>query len=102
MSRSATPPQDANEWSEDRRLLAARLLDAPLPQLLSELNFPVLGADITGDEFYGAVIKRRDGRIVLLTPPGRSEFECETVTRGLLAQLLDLDGKHNSTAVDAA
>lgn len=72
-------------------LTVNRLLDAPLHDLLAEAGVEVLASSITDRGFFGAVVQRKDGRMLLAMPDGRSEFEHDTVARYLLAQAFDLD-----------
>jgi hypothetical protein len=67
------------------------LLDAPLPQLLAEADVLLVDSSITDAGFYGAVVQRKSGEIVLSMPAGRSELEHDTVARYLLAQVFDVD-----------
>lgn len=68
-----------------------RLLDAPLPQLLAETNVELFESSIADAEFFGAVIQRKSGEIVLSLPAGRSKLEHDTMARYLLAQVFDVD-----------
>jgi|SRR5438874_9196439 len=63
-----------------------RLLDAPLPDLLAELDIEVVASSIPDREFFGAVVQRKSGELLLAMPTGRSELEHDTVARYLLAQ----------------
>lgn len=67
------------------------LLECPLPQLLAELDVELVDSTITDAGFFGAFVERRDGSRLLSMPPGRPEFERDTVARMLLAQGLGLD-----------
>jgi hypothetical protein len=68
-----------------------RLLDAPLPQVLAELNVHLVDSTITDAGFFGALVERRDGTRILAMPPGRSAFERDTAARMLLAERFGLD-----------
>lgn len=68
-----------------------RLLDAPLPQLLAELEVELIDSSITDPTFFGAFVERRDGTRVLSMPAGRRAFERDTAARMLLAEGLGLD-----------
>lgn len=68
-----------------------RLLGAPLDDLLAETGVKVLASSITDRAFFGAVVQRNDGQMLLAMPGGRSELEHDTVARYLLAQAFDLD-----------
>ncbi|MGW5210031.1 hypothetical protein ACWEQO_02115 [Streptomyces sp. NPDC004051] len=65
-----------------------RLMDAPLPVLMNELGVTLFDSDITDREFFGAVVERKTGELILSLPAGRSELERDTVARYLLAQAL--------------
>lgn len=67
------------------------LLDAPLPQLLAETGTVLVDSSITDREFFGAVVQRKNGDLLLTMPTGRSELEHDTVARYLLAQVFDVD-----------
>jgi hypothetical protein len=67
------------------------LLDAPLPQLLAELDVELVDSSITDAGFFGALVERRDGTRILAMPVGRSAFERDTAARMLLAEGLGLD-----------
>ncbi|MEV8548349.1 hypothetical protein AB0L04_00640 [Streptomyces glaucescens] len=67
------------------------LLDAPLPQLLAELDVELVDSSITDATFFGALVERRDGSRILSMPVGRSVFERDTAARMLLAEGLGLD-----------
>jgi hypothetical protein len=68
-----------------------RLFDAPLPDLLIETGVELFESSITDRGFFGAVVQRKSGEIVLSMPAGRSELEHDTVARYLLAQVFDVD-----------
>ena len=67
------------------------LMDAPLDDLLAKLDVELHASKITDRTFFGAVVQENGGRLVLSMPPGRSEFEHDTVARYLLAQVFDVD-----------
>ena len=69
---------------------AARLLDAPLDDLLAETGVDLVDSSITDREFFGAVVQRKSGEVYLTMPTGRSELEHDTVARYLLAQVFDV------------
>ena len=64
------------------------LMDTPLPVLINELGVTVFDSSITDAEFFGAVVERKTGELILTMPSGRSELEHDTVARYLLAQAL--------------
>jgi len=68
-----------------------RLLDAPLPQLLDDLRVGLVDSSIPDRDFFGAVVQRKSGELLLAMPTGRSELEHDTVARYLLAQVFDVD-----------
>lgn len=72
-------------------ITAAHLLDAPLPQLLDALDVELHDSSVSDAGFFGAVVERRDGQLILAMPVGRAVFERDTVARYLLAQAFDVD-----------
>ncbi|MET9150026.1 hypothetical protein ABZX82_01905 [Streptomyces griseoflavus] len=76
---------------EPPALSTRRLLDAPLRQLLDELDVELVDSEITDPGFFGAFVVLQDGSRVLSMPGGRSEFERDTAARMLLAEGLGLD-----------
>lgn len=64
------------------------LMDTPLPVLINELGVTLFDSSITDAEFFGAVVERKTGELILSMPSGRSELEHDTVARYLLAQAL--------------
>jgi hypothetical protein len=66
-------------------------LDAPLDQLLLELDVELHLSQITDPGFIGAVVQRRDGQLILAMPVGRSDFERDTAARMLLGEVLGVD-----------
>ncbi|WP_309049074.1 hypothetical protein [Streptomyces sp.] len=72
-------------------LSPAHLLDTPLPDLLAETGVEVYPSSIDDRGFFGAVVQRKSGEIVLTMPIGRSELEHDTMARYLLAQVFDVD-----------
>lgn len=68
-----------------------RLLNAPLPHLLAELDVELVDSSITDAGFFGALVERRDGSRILSMPVGRSAFERDTAARMLLAEGLGLE-----------
>ncbi|WP_432169708.1 hypothetical protein [Streptomyces sp. 1222.5] len=67
------------------------LMDTPLPVLMNELGVTLIDAGITDAEFFGAVVQRKTGELLLTMPADRSELEHDTVARYLLAQALGVD-----------
>jgi hypothetical protein len=74
-----------------RPLSPDHLLDAPLDDLLAETGAEIVDSGITDAGFFGAVVRRRGGQLLLTMPPGRSELEHDTVARYLLARVFDVD-----------
>ncbi len=68
-----------------------RVLDAPLADLLAELDVEVVASSITDRGFFGAVVQCKSGETYLSMPRGRSELEHDTVARYLIAQVFDVD-----------
>jgi hypothetical protein len=68
-----------------------RLLDAPLDELLVELRVELHRSGITDPKFFGALVLRSDGSLILSMPVGRSAFERDTAARMLLAEGLGLE-----------
>jgi hypothetical protein len=77
-ARPATPSPD-------------HLLDAPLDDLLAETGVEIVDSTISDAGFFGAVVQRKSGQLLLTMPTGRSELEHDTVARYLLAQVFDVD-----------
>lgn len=71
-------------------LSPARLMGAPLPQLLTEADAEIYDSSITDSSFFGAAIERKDGHIALAMPSGRDEVERDTVARILLGKVLGI------------
>lgn len=67
------------------------LMDTPLSVLINELGVTLFDSSITDAEFFGAVVQKKTGELLLTMPTGRSEFEHDTVARYLLAQALGVD-----------
>jgi len=64
----------------------ARLLYAPLDDLLLELDVKLHLSSITDPGFVGALVQRRDGSLVLSMPPGRPRLERDCVARAMLGR----------------
>lgn len=71
-----------------RTITAARLLNAPLDDLLLELDVELHLSQITDEGFIGALIQLPDGTLVLSMPPGRPRLERDTVARAMLGQVI--------------
>jgi hypothetical protein len=69
-------------------LLAAVWDSVPLPALLAAANAQVLESGPVGAWFDGSATRHRDGRLVLVMPPGQPEPERDTAARGLLARMV--------------
>ncbi|MGK5733314.1 hypothetical protein [Streptomyces sp. URMC 124] len=88
--RAPAPVSPATVPSQRRVPSAARLLSAPLAELLKETGAQLFESDITDEGFFGAVIVRR-GRIVLSMPKGRPARERDVIARGLLGNALGVE-----------
>jgi hypothetical protein len=71
-----------------RTITPARLLNAPLDELLIELDVQLHPSSITDPGFVGALIQRRDGSLVLSMPPGRPRLERDCVARAMLGRVV--------------
>lgn len=69
-------------------LSPADLVEVPLPDLLVKFDAEVYDSSITDATFFGCAIQRKDGHVALAMPPGRDEFERDTVARILLGKVL--------------
>ncbi|MFF0746592.1 hypothetical protein ACFYVL_40005 [Streptomyces sp. NPDC004111] len=61
------------------------LWDAPLPELYERLNVELVESPIADPKFFGAVMVRREGGIILMLAPGLTEFETDCFARSLLS-----------------
>lgn len=68
-----------------------RILDTPLDDLLTETGVTIIDSSIPDRDFFGAVVQRKNGDLLLAMPAGRSELEHDTVARYLLAQVFDVN-----------
>ncbi|MET7975780.1 hypothetical protein ABZW44_22595 [Streptomyces mirabilis] len=71
-----------------RTITPAHLLDAPLDDLLLELDVELHLSQITDPGFIGALVQLPDGSLVLSMPPGRPRLERDTVARAMLGQVI--------------
>jgi len=71
-----------------RTITPARLLNAPLDDLLLELDVKLHLSQITDSGFIGALVQLPDGTLVLSMPPGRPRLERDTVARAMLGQVI--------------
>ncbi|MER5875498.1 hypothetical protein ABT119_06155 [Streptomyces sp. NPDC001910] len=71
-------------------LSAERLLDAPLPDLLADLDAELVESSITDPGFIGALVQREDGSLILSMPPGRPRLERDCVARAMLGRMVGL------------
>lgn len=76
---------------QSRKPSAAEILDTPLPRLLARTNVEMTDSSISDRTFFGAVVERKGGRLLLAMPTGRSEREHDTVARYLLAKVFNVD-----------
>jgi hypothetical protein len=67
-------------------ITAARLLDAPLDELLLELDVELHLSSITDPDFIGALLQLPDGSLILSMPPGRPRLERDCVARAMLGR----------------
>lgn len=67
------------------------LMSAPLSELFEELDVRLVESEITDAGFFGAVVRRGDGRVTLLMPPDRADWERDTIARSLIGNVLDVD-----------
>ncbi|MFF5548880.1 hypothetical protein [Streptomyces olivaceoviridis] len=65
------------------------LLDAPLPELLAELDVTLDESSITDPSFTGAAMVTRD-RVILSMRAGQPDWERDAVARALLGRALDV------------
>jgi hypothetical protein len=70
--------------------LLRELNAASLSELLSEAGVQILDSSIADRAFFGAVVQRKDGQLLLAMPSGRSEFERDTTARMLLGEVLGI------------
>ncbi|MFE2297936.1 hypothetical protein ACFXAW_07045 [Streptomyces sp. NPDC059445] len=82
---------DGCAMPQPRKPSAAEILDTPLPRLLATTNVEMANSSITDRAFFGAVVERKGGQLLLAMPTGRSEREHDTVARYLLAKAFDVD-----------
>lgn len=76
---------------QSRKPSATEILDTPLPRLLARTNVELVDSRITDRAFFGAVVERKSGQLLLAMPMDRSEREHDTVARYLLAKAFDVD-----------
>jgi hypothetical protein len=69
-----------------REMTPARLLHAPLDQLLLELDVKLHLSSITDPTFIGALLELPDGGLVLSMPSGRPRLERDCVARAMLGR----------------
>ncbi|WP_190012390.1 hypothetical protein, partial [Streptomyces candidus] len=67
-----------------------RLFSAPLSELLEELDVESFRTSISDAGFFGALIERKDGRLILALPQARDARTEDTVARALLGQVLQV------------
>jgi hypothetical protein len=65
------------------------LLDAPLPELLAELDVTLAESSISDPSFTGAAVITRD-RVILSMRAGQPDWERDAVARALLGRVLDV------------
>ncbi len=69
-------------------LTVDRLLSAPLPELLAEVDAQIVDTSVTDETYLGEVVKPRTGTALLCMPRGRSAFERDTIVRILVGKLV--------------
>lgn len=89
MSLEHTAPIEQSSVVQ-HHLSPARLMGAPLPQLLTEADAEIYDSSITDAKFFGCAIERKDGHIALAMPSGRDVVERDTVARILLGKVLGI------------
>jgi hypothetical protein len=67
-------------------LSVERLLGAPLPDLLADLDAELVESSITDPTFIGALLQLTDGSLVLSMPPNRPRLERDSVARAMLGR----------------
>ncbi|MEU2617560.1 hypothetical protein ABZ642_05235 [Streptomyces sp. NPDC007157] len=72
-----------------KALSPQHLLDAPLPELLAELDVTLGESSITDPSFTGAAVVTQD-RVILSMRPGQPDSERDAVARALLGRVLDV------------
>jgi hypothetical protein len=89
--KSTCPAPERRATAPASSVTPDRILDAPLNQLLTETGVQIVDSSIPDRTFFGAVVQRKNGDVLLAMPTGRSELEHDTVARYLLAQVFDVD-----------
>ncbi|MER7623917.1 hypothetical protein [Streptomyces sp. NPDC126503] len=69
----------------------ARLLSAPLPELLAEANAEIMDAPSELEAFEGVALRSPKGSIQVVLPKARSARFRDTMARRLVGQLLGAD-----------
>ncbi|MYS34894.1 hypothetical protein K388_01892 [Streptomyces sp. KhCrAH-43] len=65
-----------------------RLIGAPLPQLLAEHDAEIVEITSIDDyRFFGWLVQKKSGRVLLCMPAGRTDVERDCTARMLLAHL---------------
>lgn len=77
--------------SANNPLTPARLLSAPLADLLAEANAEIVDAPSEFDAFEGVALRSPKGSIQVVLPKDRSARFRETMARRLVGQLLGAD-----------
>ncbi|MGW6243831.1 hypothetical protein [Streptomyces roseolus] len=76
-------------------LTIEHLLEAPLQQLLTEQNAQIVVLDLPIETmFFGQLIRRKDGHVILAMPAGRDSVERDVTIRMLFAEFLGLSSDH--------
>ncbi|MFE0651024.1 hypothetical protein ACFVZH_20785 [Streptomyces sp. NPDC059534] len=74
-------------------LTTARLLSAPLPELLAEVGAEIIDAPAQYDSFEGVALRPQTGPIQVVLPKGRSAQYRDTMARALVGRLIGTDLK---------
>lgn len=85
----------ASSTPSDQRHTIDHIIDTPLPQLLTEHNARIVEITSIDDlRFFGQLVHKRDGQVILAMPAGRDDTERDCAARILLAHMngLPLDG----------
>lgn len=80
---------------------AARLVTAPLPELLAEANATIFDTSVTDATFLGEVVRPHTGPAIVCLPKGRPARERETMARILVGKLFGTDMKPLPASLEA-
>lgn len=85
---STETPATSNQRTS---LTIARLLDAPINELIAETDVELIKSSITDVNFFGAVVARKGKRTVVMMRAGLTDFEHDVIVRYLIGQSLHMD-----------